>query len=129
MTTSTAPVLFLIFNRPDVTEKTFERIREAKPSRLYVAADGPRPNKPGEDVLCKTTRELIKVDWPCELKTLYREKNLGCGRAVSQAITWFFDQEESGIIIEDDILPHLSFFNYCSTLLEHYKDDTAVMHI
>jgi len=126
---TTAPVLFLIFNRPDVTQVTFACIREAKPAKLYVAADGPRKNKPGEDLLCKKTRDLIQIDWPCELKTLYRESNLGCGRAVSAALNWFFEQEESGIIIEDDILPHPSFFEYCQKMLEKYKDDESVMHI
>lgn len=123
-------VLFLVFNRPDVTCKVFDRIKEARPKRLYIAADGPRVNKEGEAQLCEETRAIIKkVDWDCEIKTLFREKNLGCKESVSSAITWFFDREEEGIILEDDCLPTNSFFRFCDTLLEKYRDDTRVRHI
>lgn len=105
------PILFLVFNRPDTTIRVFETVRQAKPPRLYVAADGPRKDKIGEKEKCEEVRSIIKkVDWSCEVKTLFRDENLGCGRAVSQAITWFFEQEEEGIILEDDILPHPDFF-------------------
>jgi len=123
-------VLFLVFNRPDVTYKVFDRIREAKPSRLYIAADGPRANKEGEALLCEETRAIIKkIDWNCEIKTLFREKNLGCKESVSSAISWFFDHEEEGIILEDDCLPTNSFFRFCDTLLEKYRHDIRVRHI
>ena len=81
-----SPVLFLIFNRPDTTERVFEEIRKARPPRLYVAADGPRASRPGEKEICEKTRAIVgNVDWPCEVKTLFRDVNLGCGHAVSQA--------------------------------------------
>ena len=122
-----SPVLFLIFNRPDTTERVFEEIRKARPPRLYVAADGPRASRPGEKEICEKTREIVdNVDWPCEVKTLFRDVNLGCGHAVSQAITWFFDNEPEGIIIEDDILPHPDFFTYCDELLGRYRDDERI---
>ncbi len=124
------PILFLIFNRPNTTKIVFDRIREIKPARLYVAADAPRKGKPGEAEKCLETRRIIdKVDWPCEMQTLFRETNLGCRKAVSEAITWFFSNEEQGIILEDDCLPDLSFFPYCEELLERYKDDRRVGHI
>ncbi len=119
----TAPVLFLIFNRPDLTERTFERIREMKPEYLYVAADGPRRNRLGEDADCSQARAITDlVDWDCEVHRLYRDENLGCKLAVSAAITWFFEHVESGIILEDDCLPEPSFFQFCSELLERYKN-------
>lgn len=125
-----SPILFLIFNRPDTTERVFEEIRKAQPSRLYIAADGARPNRPGEKELCEKTRAIAqKVDWDCEVKTLFRDENLGCGRAVSQAITWFFDNEPEGIILEDDILPHPDFFPYCDELLERYRNNEKVQLI
>lgn len=115
-------VLFLIFNRPDTTIRVFEAIRQAKPPRFYVAADGPRKDKVGEKEKCEEVRSIIKqVDWDCEVKTLFRDENLGCGKAVSQAITWFFEQEEEGIILEDDVFPHPDFFLYCEELLERYR--------
>jgi hypothetical protein len=123
------PVLFLIFNREDTTQKVFEAIRLQKPKYLFVAADGPRKNKEGETEKCRRVRELIQVDWDCELKTLFRAENLGCKTAVSEAITWFFDQVEQGIILEDDCLPDPSFFLYCEELLDRYKDDTRIGHI
>src|ERR1700761_2973608 len=90
-----SPVLFIIFNRPDVTTQVFKQIKQAKPSRLYVAADGPRSHKTEEALLCAQTREIVKqVDWECEVKTLFREGNLGCRDGVSSAIDWFFNQEK-----------------------------------
>ena len=109
-----------MFNRPDVTSKVFERIREVKPRYLYIAADGPRLNHPEDNQKCEEVRKIVAaVDWDCELTTLFREENLGCGLAVSQAITWFFDQVEEGIILEDDILPERDFFFFCSSLLKN----------
>lgn len=126
----TTPILFLIFSRPDTTQQVFERIREIKPTRLYVAADAPREGRPEEKLRCEETRAIIKqIDWPCELKTLYRDTNLGCKMAVSSAITWFFEQEEYGVILEDDCLPDLSFFPFCEELLIRYKDDDRIGHI
>src|SRR6188768_901296 len=96
------PVLFLVFNRPVETARVFEAIRNQRPRQLFVAADGARPDKPAEHALVQETRAIVaKVDWPCEVKTLFRDKNLGCGPAVSGAISWFFDQVEEGIILED----------------------------
>ena len=115
-------VLFLVFNRPDTTAQVFEAIRKAKPPRLYVAADGPRPDRTDEAEKVAKVREIATaVDWPCEVKTLFREENLGCKYAVSGGITWFFDHEEQGIILEDDCLPHPVFFTYCEENLVAYK--------
>lgn len=120
-------VLFLIFNRPDTTRQVFEAIRLAQPPRLYIAADGPRPQRDGEAARCAVTREIASaVDWPCDVTTLFREENLGCKQAVSSAITWFFEHEEEGIILEDDCLPANSFFGFCDELLEHYRADTRI---
>lgn len=124
------PILFLVFNRPDLAQRVFERIRAARPTRLFIAADGPRPDHPDDIQACRETRLLVEqVDWPCEVKTLFREKNLGCRLAVESAITWFFEHEEAGIILEDDCLPDPSFFPFCSELLNRYKDDTQVMSV
>ncbi|AGF78803.1 hypothetical protein UWK_02263 [Desulfocapsa sulfexigens DSM 10523] len=123
-------VLFLVFNRPDTTSQVFETIRKAKPPRLYVAADGPRPEYEGEAEKVINVREIATaVDWLCEVKTLFRDKNLGCKYAVSSAITWFFENEEQGIILEDDCLPNQSFFWFCEELLKKYKDDERVGQI
>jgi len=120
-------LLFLVFNRPDTTAQVFEAIRKAKPPRLYVAADGPRANREGEAEKCTKVREIATaVDWPCEVKTLFREENLGCKYAVSDGITWFFEHEEQGIILEDDCLPHPDFFTFCETLLDRYAMDERV---
>ena len=120
-------VLFLVFNRPNTSAKVFEVIRQAKPPRLYVAADGPREGRVGEARLTKEVREIATaVDWPCELKMLFRDKNLGCKCAVSSAITWFFEQEQQGIILEDDCLPHPDFFTFCEILLNRYVNNEKV---
>jgi len=123
-------VLFLIFNRPDTTRKVFEQIRRAKPAKLYIAADGPRANRQPDIELCRKAREIeIQVDWDCELKTNFRIENAGCKEGVSSAVTWFFEQEEEGIILEDDCVPVNSFFWFCDTLLEKYRFDDRVRHI
>lgn len=124
-------VLFMVFNRLDTTKQVFEAIRKAKPPKLYIAADGARNNKEGESEKVKAVRDFIlsNIDWQCEIKTLFRDKNLGCKYAVSSAITWFFENEEMGIILEDDCLPSQSFFWFCEELLELYKDNMSVWHI
>lgn len=121
-------VLFLVFNRLDTTKQVFEAIRQAKPPRLYVTADGSRETKEGEEEKVKAVRDYIisNIDWKCEVKTLFREQNHGCKMAVSGAIDWFFENEEMGIILEDDCLPSQSFFWFCEELLERYKDDMRV---
>jgi hypothetical protein len=123
-------VLFLVFNRPDTTKKVFEAIKAVKPPRLYIAADGPRINRLGELEKVKSVREIVsKIDWDCEVKTLFREENLGCKYAVSSAITWFFEHEEQGIILEDDCLPNSDFFWFCDEMLNRYKYNDYVWTI
>jgi len=121
-------VLFLVFNRLDTTIQVFQAIRQAKPPRLYIAADGARTNKEGEAENVSAVRDYImkNIDWNCEIKTLFRDENIGCKYAVSSAITWFFENEEQGIIIEDDCLPSQSFFWYCEELLERYSNDKSI---
>lgn len=124
------PVLFLIFNRPEQTRKVFEAIKRYEPDQIFIAADGPREHTPSDKELCEHTRSIVKeIDWKCTVKTLYRDKNLGCGVSVSQAITWFFDHVEDGIILEDDCVPHHSFFDFCTHMLDTYRDDTRIMMI
>ncbi len=123
-------VLLVLFNRPEATLWVLKAIREAKPPRLYIAADGPRPTYPDDTAKCREVREMVKyVDWPCEVKTLFHEKNLGCGLGPATACDWFFGQEEEGIILEDDCVPDPSFFWFCDELLEKYRHDTRIMHI
>ena len=121
-------VLFLVFNRIETTIQVFEEIRKAKPPRLYIAADGARSNHDGEAEKVSEVRDFIirNIDWECVVSTLFREQNLGCKIAVSTAITWFFENEAQGIILEDDCLPSQSFFWYCEDLLERYKYDKRI---
>ena len=125
------PILFLVFNRPDTTQQVFERIKKLEPASLFIAADGFRSHMPGEKEKCELVKNLILegIDWPCEVKTLFRDSNLGCGHAVSGAINWFFDQVDEGIVLEDDVLPSFSFFKFCQELLMKYRDDERVYMI
>lgn len=122
------PILFLIFNRLDTTRQVFAKIREAQPKQLFIAADGPRVDRSGEAEKCELTKKIVldNIDWDCEVKTLFRDENLGCAKGVSTAITWFFEQVDRGIILEDDCLPDKSFFPFCEELLERYKDDLEI---
>lgn len=125
------PILFLIFNRPNTTKRVFAEIRKAKPNYLFIASDGPRESKEGEKKIVEKTRKMVLdgVDWNCEVKTLFRDKNLGCKYAVSGSIDWFFEQVEEGIILEDDCLPNQSFFRFCEELLKKYRNDEKISMI
>jgi hypothetical protein len=123
-------VLLIAFNRPDTTQHVFAAIRKAKPKRLYLAIDGPRSSKSEDIIYIAKTKALIsKIDWNCQVKRLYRSKNLGCKRAVSTAINWFFSFEKEGIILEDDCVPTPDFFKFCELMLEKYRDDQQIMMV
>ena len=122
------PILFVVFNRPEATLRVFNAIRLAKPRKLYISCDAPRNSQ--EESQCSKVKTIISnIDWPCEVKTRFQEKNLGCKLNISSSITWFFENEEDGIILEDDCLPSQSFFQFASIMLEKYKDDPKVMQI
>lgn len=124
------PILFLIFNRPEYTKEVFNQIRQVKPTKFFVAADGPRKDRLGEIERCQKSRDIInQVDWKCEIFTLFREENLGCKIAVASAIDWFFSHVEEGIILEDDCVPDPSFFPFCQKLLEKYRENDRIMMI
>ena len=124
------PVAFIIFKRPEETQRVFAEIRKVKPPKLLVVADGPRPDKPGEDRQCAAARAIIEqVDWECEVLQNYADRNLGCRLRVSSGLDWVFDTVEEAIIIEDDCLPHPTFFRFAEELLERYRDDSRIMSI
>lgn len=124
------PILMLVFNRPSETQRVFTEVVKLRPKKLYIAADGPRNNRPQDQELTQQTRAIFsEINWPCDVKYLFREQNLSCGPAVSSGIDWFFEHEEMGIILEDDCLPDPSFFTFCQTLLLHHQHDTRIMHI
>lgn len=124
------PVAFIIFNRPDTTERVFEVIRQAKPPKLLVVADGPRSDRPDEAKKCAATRAVINhVDWNCEVLTNYSDANLGCKHRVASGLDWVFSLVEEAIILEDDCLPHDSFFRFCEELLNYYRHNEQVMVI
>ena len=125
-----APVLLMVFNRPEETRLIFNAIKQVQPSKLYIASDGPREHIDGESEKCNNVKAIFEdINWDCEVKTLFRTKNLGCKYAVSSAIDWFFENESMGIILEDDTLPNNSFFAFCTQLLHKYENDSRVMRI
>jgi len=122
------PIAFIIFNRPDLTQIVFDAIRQAQPKQLFVIADGAR--FPEEAEKCQRAKDIIKqVDWDCQVLTNYADHNLGCRQRVSSGISWVFEQVEEAIILEDDCLPDLTFFQFCEDMLVRYRDDTRVMSI
>ncbi|GBL17045.1 hypothetical protein MTo_04372 [Microcystis aeruginosa NIES-1211] len=123
----TTPVAFLIFNRPDTTARVFEAIRQAKPPKLLVVADGPRPDRPDDIEKCKAARAIIEgVDWDCEVLKNYSDLNLGCRKRVSSGLDWVFEMVEEAIILEDDCVPDPTFFRFCEELLEYYRHDQRI---
>ena len=122
-----APILLVGFNRPELLRGLVAILAKVSPPKIYLAVDGPRADRPGEAEKCAACAAVSDaIDWPCEVKKLIREKNLGCRLAVTGAIDWFFSQEEEGIILEDDCWPDPSFLRFSTELLERYRDDERV---
>jgi hypothetical protein len=124
------PVVLIIFNRPDQTLKVVDRVYRAKPEKLLVVADGPRRNFPNDLERCAEARAAIdRFDWECEVLKNYSDVNLGCGKRVASGLDWVFSLVDEAIILEDDCVPHPSFFLFCAELLGRYRDDFRVMSI
>lgn len=121
------PVAILNFNRPHLTRRVFEVVRQIKPRRLLLIADGPRDSRPDDVRLCAEVRAIFdEINWECEVSRKFSDTNLGSFRSNSSGLNWVFDTVEEAIVIEDDCVPSLSFFRYCAELLERYRDDDRV---
>lgn len=120
------PILFVFFNRKDIALKAFAEVRKTKASRIYLAQDGPRRNEEAETVTDVRKAIIDAIDWQCEVHTLFREKNLGCSLGVKTAIDWLMENEEYGIVLEDDCIANNSFFRYMEDMLLNYKDDQRI---
>ena len=132
MTTSATSeaVLLLGFNRPEKLKELIDVVRTAEPPRVYLALDGPRENRHSERQLVLANQELAtQIDWGADVHTLFREQNLGCARAVSTAISWFFDHEEQGIILEDDVVPGPHFFRFAESMLWQHRNDASILAV
>ena len=124
------PVVLAIFNRPDTTTKVMEQIRKAKPSEFLIVADGPRPGIEGESEKCAAARAIAtRVDWRCRVLTNFSDDNLGLRPRIQTGLDWVFEQVDEAIILEDDCLPHPTFFRFCDEMLERYRDDGSIMSI
>ena len=124
------PIAFCIFNRPELTARTFERIAAARPERLLIIADGPRPHVPKDLELVQATRRIVqRIDWPCQVQRAFSTINLGCGKRMASGLDWAFAQSDRLIVLEDDCLPDPSFFSYCDALLERFAENRRVMMI
>ncbi len=123
-----SPVIYILFNRPEVTRRTFAALREQRPPRLHLIADGPRPDRPDEVERCRATRAVVDelLDWDCEVTRDYADTNLGCGRRLSTGLTTAFALLGEAIVLEDDILPHPDFFAFCDTMLALHRHDPHI---
>lgn len=125
-----APVAYIVFNRPDHTRLSLARIREMKPRQLFIVADGPRLGMPEDARLCDEVRELVaEIDWDCDVRQDYSERNLGCKVRVTSGLDWVFSHVDRAIVLEDDCIPHPDFFAFCDDLLDRYADDPRVATI
>ncbi len=112
------PVALVVYNRPERTARVFEAVRQARPSHLFVIADGPHPSRQGDTERCAAVRAIVEqVDWPCQVARDYADTNLGLKRRVEGGLSWLFGCVEEAIILEDDCLPHPCFFSFCQELL------------
>lgn len=124
------PVVLVVFNRPEKTARVFAAVASARPSRLFLVADGPRVNRPGEAKRCETVKQIVSaVDWPCRVETNFAAQNMGCGQRIISGLNWVFSLAEEAIILEDDCLPDPSFFPFCQELLHRYRGDSRIAAI
>jgi len=124
------PVAFLIYNRPELTRRVFNEIRNAQPPVLLIVADGPSPKRTEDALHCTLTRSIVEnVDWPCTVMRNYADFNMGCRERVSSGLDWVFSQVPEAIVLEDDCLPEPGFFRFCTEVLEHFRDDDRVMMV
>ncbi len=127
MTSCRTPVVLFVFNRPDQVRRLLAVLRVVRPATLLLVADGPRPDQPSDAERCLEVRQLLeRIDWPCEVLRDYSETNQGCDPRVTAGIDWAFQQVEDAILLEDDVLPHPSFFSWCTEMLERYRDSDTV---
>lgn len=125
------PVAFIIFNRPDTTQVVFDRIRAARPKKLYIISDAPRDGREDDLIKVAETRCYVEshIDWECEVHKNYAESNMGCKRRVASGISWVLEHEERTIILEDDVVPSDDFFPFMQEMLDFYNDSSRVMMI
>jgi hypothetical protein len=125
-----AAVALLLFRRPEETARVFERIRDARPRQLFLIADGPRRGNEEDARGCEQARAVVeRVDWPCDVIRDYAGENLGLKRRIPSGLDRVFEEAGEAIVLEDDCLPHPSFFPYCRELLDRYRDDERIVHI
>lgn len=122
------PVAIMVFRRPEQTAEVMAAVRAARPSQLFVVADGPRADRPGELEACEATRRIATaVDWDCEVKTNFADTNLGLRGRMPSGISWVFEHVDRAVLLEDDCVPQHTFFNFCDELLEKYNNNDQVM--
>lgn len=120
-------VLLIFFTRVEKTAAVFEQIKKARPARLYLYQDGPRPNRPDDVENIAKCREIVEnIDWECQVEKMYQENNCGCDPSEFIAQKWMFTTETKGIILEDDDVPSQSFFPFCKDLLDKYENDDRI---
>ena len=124
------PLLLLLFNRPKETSILFDKLKEIKPKRIYINQDGPRINNIEDKYLCEQVRKIVhEKKWDYEIVEKINTRNLGCRKSVSEGINWFFDNENKGIILEDDCVPSSSFFMFSEKMLKKYENDDEIFLI
>lgn len=123
-------VVLIAFNRPELTRQTLASLAAVRPETLFLIADGPRADRPGDAAACAEVRAVLDhVDWPCTVHRRYLEANLGCEGSVETGLDWVFSQVDDAIILEDDCVADPSFFEYANELLDRYRDDWRVWQI
>jgi hypothetical protein len=123
-------VALIVFNRPESTRRVFAAVAAARPARLFLIADGPRADRPGDIQLCDEVKKIVTaVDWPCQVETDFAAENMGCRPRIVSGLNWVFSQVEEAIILEDDCLPDQSFFVFCPELLNRYRHHQQIAFI
>ncbi len=121
------PILLITYKRPKYLNKVLTRIKKIKPKILYIYSDGPKNLSEDKDV--QKCRKLINdINW-CRVKKKFNKSNMGIEQVPKLAINWVFSSVTKAIILEDDTLPELSFFEFCRVLLKKYKNKKKISMI
>lgn len=127
-----APVVLIFYNRPETLEKVFEVVRQVRPEKLYLVQDAPPKDecyKENWDRVINCRKIVENIDWECKVEKNFASENMGCGMRPYTGIDWVFSKEDQAIILEDDCIPSLSFFRFCTDLLNKYENDDRVFMI
>lgn len=121
------PVVLFAYARPEHLRKTLACLKENKVPKIYIYTD--IAGTPDKELAVKEVRNIIReINW-CETVVTERSVNLGLGKSIRSGVTEVLKEEESVIVVEDDLVCVPGTYQYLCAALNHYRDDKKVMSV